>query len=164
VVEDLPPAIEMDVIPAMLENTAAPKGVRIVAAGIRKHTEWRRFLHCCRSRRYNISLICPRIQATGRHYTSSGHIPWQNCGSGDGPSDHLHYYWSTMAKRLGRRGLECLHHCPPCGILAGTEEPLERHMVRCPNGGTRHRLHDGLVGVIKSILKDAGVPDASLVV
>jgi len=36
-------------------------------------------------------------------------------------------------------------------------------VVRCPNGGIRHLLHARLVGVIKTILREAGVPDAALV-
>jgi len=36
-------------------------------------------------------------------------------------------------------------------------------VVRCPNGGMRHILHSNLVGVIKSCLRDAGVPNASIV-
>ncbi len=48
-------------------------------------------------------------------------------------------------------------------MLAGAEESLERHVVRCPNGDMRHLMHAGLVGVIKLILKKAGVPDALVV-
>ncbi len=36
-------------------------------------------------------------------------------------------------------------------------------MVRCSNGGRRHLFHAWLVGVIKIILREAGVPDAALV-
>ena len=36
-------------------------------------------------------------------------------------------------------------------------------MVRCPNGGMRHLFHACLVRVIKVILKEAGVPDSSMV-
>ncbi len=36
-------------------------------------------------------------------------------------------------------------------------------MIRCPNGGMRHLFHAGLVGVIKAILKEASVPNASVV-
>jgi len=43
------------------------------------------------------------------------------------------------------------------------DESLERHVVRCPNGGMRHLLPSGLVGVIRSCLRDAGVPDAAIV-
>ena len=43
VAEDLPPTIEMDVIPTLMESTAAPKGIRFVAARIGKLTEWRQF-------------------------------------------------------------------------------------------------------------------------
>jgi len=42
-VEDLTPAIETDVVPELLESVAAPKGVRFVAAKVRKITEWRHF-------------------------------------------------------------------------------------------------------------------------
>ncbi len=40
---------------------------------------------------------------------------------------------------------------------------MERHVIRCPNGGVRHLFHAGLVGVIKNILKEARVPDALVV-
>ena len=36
-------------------------------------------------------------------------------------------------------------------------------MVRCPNGGMRHLFHACLVGVIKVILRESGVPDVSVV-
>ena len=43
VVEDLTPTIKTDVGPELLESVAAPKGVRFVAAKVRKITEWRHF-------------------------------------------------------------------------------------------------------------------------
>ncbi len=43
------------------------------------------------------------------------------------------------------------------------DESLDRHVVRCPNGGMRHLLHIGLVNIIKAILRDAGVPEAAVV-
>ena len=69
----------------------------------------------------------------------------------------------TGVHSLGRHRLTTLHHCPQCGVQAGEEESLERHVVRCPNGGMRHVFHVGLVGVIKLILREVGVPDASVV-
>ena len=38
-----------------------------------------------------------------------------------------------------------------------------RHVVRCPGGGMRHLFHAGLVGVVKHILREVGVPDATSV-
>ncbi len=69
----------------------------------------------------------------------------------------------TRAQSLGRLRLTTMRHCPQCGVQAGEEESLERHVVRCPNGGMRHLFHAGLVGVIKAILREAGVPDAAVV-
>ncbi len=69
----------------------------------------------------------------------------------------------TSAQSLGRHALATMGHCPQCGIKAGEQESLERHVVRCPNGGMRHLFHAGLVSVFKSILKEVAVPDASIV-
>ncbi len=69
----------------------------------------------------------------------------------------------TGAQCLGRLRMIAMHHCPQCGIQAREDESLERHVVRCPNGGMRHLLHSGLVVVISSFLRDAGVPYASIV-
>ena len=52
---------------------------------------------------------------------------------------------------------------PNAACQAGQAESLERHVVTCPNGGMRHLFHSGLVGVIRTILRDAGVPYASVV-
>ena len=35
--------------------------------------------------------------------------------------------------------------------------------MRCPNGGMRHRMHYGLVQVLKSISKDVGIPGIAIV-
>jgi hypothetical protein len=45
VAQDLPPTIQTDVTPSMDVDAAAPKGVRFVAAGLRKLSEWRAFFH-----------------------------------------------------------------------------------------------------------------------
>jgi hypothetical protein len=42
-VEDLPTAIEEEVIPELHESTAVPKGIRFIAAKLRKVAEWRHF-------------------------------------------------------------------------------------------------------------------------
>jgi len=40
---------------------------------------------------------------------------------------------------------------------------LERHVIRCPNGGMRHLFHARLVGAIKTIMREVNVPDAAVV-
>ena len=61
-------------------------------------------------------------------------------------------------------GAACL--CPQCDHYpAGSPESLmERHSVRCPNGGQRHYMHAGLVSVIVTIMLMAGVPNKSSIV
>jgi hypothetical protein len=56
----------------------------------------------------------------------------------------------TRAPSLGRHMLTTMHQCPQCGVNAGEEESLERHVVRWPNGGMLHLFHAGMVGVIGS--------------
>ena len=36
--------------------------------------------------------------------------------------------------------------------------------MRSPNGGMRHMIHVGLVGVLISILKDVGLPNMAVVI
>ena len=71
----------------------------------------------------------------------------------------------TGSAALGKDQLDSSATCPQCDHPAGTPESLERHSVRCPNGGQRHYMHAaGLVSVIVSILLMAGVPKSSIIV
>ena len=67
------------------------------------------------------------------------------------------------APNLGRKRLTSSTRCPQCGLSASVVESLERHAVRCPNGGMRHMMHYGQVQVSKSIIKDVGIPDIAVV-
>ena len=64
---------------------------------------------------------------------------------------------------LGKDQLDVGAACPQCDHPAGSPESLERHSVRCPNGGQRHYMHAGLVSVIVAILLMAGVPKSSII-
>jgi hypothetical protein len=69
----------------------------------------------------------------------------------------------TGAPSLGRERISSSTRCPQCGLSATADESLERHVVRCPNGGMRHSMHYGLVQILKSIIKDVGIPDTAVV-
>jgi hypothetical protein len=69
----------------------------------------------------------------------------------------------TGAPCLGRERITSSTRCPQCGLTASTDESQERHVVRCPNGGMCHIMHYGLVQVPKSIIKDVGIPEISVV-
>ena len=64
---------------------------------------------------------------------------------------------------LGKDQLDVGAACPQCDHPAGSPGSLERHSVRCPNGGQRHYMHAGLVSVIVAILLMAGVPKSSII-
>ena len=160
-VEDLPATIEVDPLPNLQECTGAPKGIRFIAAKIRKITEWRRFFD-----------LHQRTQASDQPklLTHAGHgsvtVLQSDTPLGQRASAEIARATIrriTGAHSLGRHKLTALQHCPQCGVQGGQTESLERHVIRCPNGGMRHLLHAGLVGIIKAILREAGVPDASIV-
>ena len=69
----------------------------------------------------------------------------------------------TGSAALGKDQLDVGAACPQCDHPAGIPESLERHSVRCPNGGQRHYMHAGLVSVIVTILLMAGVPKSSII-
>ena len=70
----------------------------------------------------------------------------------------------TGSAALGKDQLDTSATCPQCDHPAGSPESLERHSVRCPNGGQRHYMHAaGLVAVIVAILLMAGIPKSSIV-
>ena len=69
----------------------------------------------------------------------------------------------TSAPCFGRLRQSACSRCHKCGLATGSHESLERHVVRCPNGGMRHLMHDGLVRVFVSIFKDVGIPDTAVV-
>ena len=70
----------------------------------------------------------------------------------------------TGSAALGKDQLDTSATCTQCDHPAGSPEALERHSVRCPNGGQRHYMHAGLVAVIVAILLMAGIPKSSIVV
>jgi len=64
---------------------------------------------------------------------------------------------------MGRYRMSSRTNCPQCGLATGTRESLERHCVRCPNGGMRQMVYAGLIGVLRSILRGVGIPNMAVV-
>ncbi len=145
----------------MHRSTSAPKGVRYIATKIQKLTEWKHFFDL-QSR--TLERDQPKLITHARH----GSVTILQSDRSLGKHASLKIARTTIrritcAQSLGRYMLAEIHHCPQCGIQAGEHESQERHVVWCPNGEMRHFFHARLVGVIKAVLKYAGVPDASVV-
>ncbi|WP_210160275.1 hypothetical protein, partial [Escherichia coli] len=68
----------------------------------------------------------------------------------------------TGAPSLGWERLSSSTRCRQCGLFDSADELLERHVVHCPNGDMRHRMHYGMVQVLKSIIKDVGIRDIAI--
>jgi hypothetical protein len=149
-VEDLPNTIDDEQLPELHASTAAPKGVRYIAARIRKMRDWRIFftLHNRTPARDQPKLLT---------HAGHGSVTMLQSDTPLGQRVSAEIARTTIrritgAQSLGRHHLTALKHCPQCGVQAGEEESLERHVVQCPNGGMRHLFHAWLVGVIKTIL------------
>jgi hypothetical protein len=158
---DLCPTLQLDVTPPLSQAVVAPKGVRFVASGLRKLTEWRSFftLHGSSSSENKPKLL-----------THSGHGNVSILHSDIPPGRADSALTARMpirriigAPSLGRERLASFTRCPQCGLSASAVESLERNVVRCPNGGMRHMMHYGLVQVLKSIIKDVGKRDIAVV-
>jgi hypothetical protein len=161
IVEDIPTTIDAEDLPELHESTAAPKGVRYIASRIQKLMDWRHFftLH-----RRTPARDQPKLLTHVGHGSITllqSDIPLGHHTSAKIARTTIRRI--TRARSLGRHRLTTMQHCPQCGVQAREAESLQRHVVRCPNGGMRHLFPAGLVGVIKVILKEAGVPDATLV-
>ena len=139
VVEDLPTTIEDEPLPQLHQATTAPRGIRFIAAKLRKLTEWRHFFQV---HQRTAARDQPKLLAHARH----GSVTVLHSDTPLGQRASVEVARTTIkritgAVSLGRRKSKALHHCPQCGIQAGQVESLERHVVRCPNGGMRHLLH-----------------------
>jgi len=161
VAQDLSSTIQTDVIPSLDAVAAAPKGVRIVVAGLRKISEWRAFFHL-----HSIapSSSEPKFLIHSDHGVVSimrSDIP--NGRAVSSSTTRATIRRITGAPCLGRLKLSAGTHCPQCGLTTTSGESLERHVVRCPNGGMRHMMHVGLANVLVSILKDVGEPCMAVV-
>jgi len=159
--QDLNPTLQLDVTPPLSQAAAAPKGVRFVASRLRKLIEWRAFLSLQASSSYENK---PKL------LTHSGHGSVSILHSDIPPGRAVSALTTRMTIRritgapsLGRERITSSTRCPLCGLTASIDESLERHVVRCPNGGMRHRMHYGVVQVLKSIIKDVGIPEISVV-
>jgi hypothetical protein len=111
VVEDLPPTIETDVIPALLESTAAPKSIRFVAARIRKQTdEWRNVFTLLSASEIHHQ---PKLLTHAWHGSVTilqADIPLDMTSSAATARATIRKI--NNAQSLGRHKLTCLHHCP----------------------------------------------------
>ena len=160
--QDLGPTLQLEVTPPLSQAAAAPKGVRFVASGLRKLTEWRSFFTLlCTSSPTNKPKL---LTHTGHGSVSILHSDIPHGRVSSALTARMTIRRITGAPTLGRERLTpSSTRCPQCGLSATAEESLERHVVRCPNGGMRHKMHSGLVQVIKSIIKDVGIPDIAVV-
>ena len=159
--QDLLPSKCTEVTPHLVEAAAAPKGVKFIATNIRKIADLRAFF---------CFLSSAPISTKPKLLTHSSHGSVSIMFS-DMPFSSAIFAPTARAtiKRIGGApylGMHCLSpsiRYPQCGLTKGTSEFLERHSLRFPNGGVRHMTRAALVGVLRSILMDVGVPDMAAI-
>ena len=160
VIEDLLPTIPMDAIPRLDEIAPAPEGVRFIDFGIKRLSDFRAFF----------SLLFKSLPYQAKLLIHSGHGNVSILLS-DIPLDRAAFAITARATIRRINGAPCMgrHRLfsrttyPQCGLVTRSEESLKHHCVRCPNGGMRHMMRAGLVGVLRSILRDVDIPDMAVV-
>ena len=115
-VGDLPATIEEEFLPELHESTTTPKGIRLIAAKLRKLTEWRHF--------FDLHKRTPSRDQP-KQLTHAGHgsvivlrsdIPLGQRVLAEIAKTTIRRI--TCAKSLGRHSLTTLQHCPQCGVQA----------------------------------------------
>jgi hypothetical protein len=162
IVEDLPITLEEEPLSELHQATTTPKCIRFIATNLRKLTEWRHFfdLHQRTPARDQPKLLTHA--GHGSVTVLQSNIPLEQRASAEIVRTTIRRITGVVS--LGRHGLTALQHCPQCGVQAGQAESLERHVVKCPNRGDAKFLSRGTRRDIKTILREAGVPNASAVV
>ena len=140
----------------MQEAARAPKGVRFVAACLRRLDEWRTFLSLLESAPLATQ---PRLLSHSGH----GSVAIINSDIPLGRSTSTTLARTTIRRICGAPSLGDLPpgcrspSCPQCGLPPGYLEALERHVSRYPNGGARHLMHHGLIKTLRGIVEEFGV-------
>jgi hypothetical protein len=134
------------------EAARASKGVRFGATGLRRLHDWRTFL-------YVLADAPPSTKPKLLSHVGHGRVTILASDTPLGRSASTPLARTTIRRICGAPSLGNTPHglrspsCPQCDMLASTPEALERHVARCPSGGTRHVMHHGL---IKTIMGDCG--------
>jgi hypothetical protein len=122
-VEDLPSTIDDEDLPKLHESTAAPKGIRYIAARVRKMTDWRKFftLH-----NKTPAGDQPKLLTHAGH----GSVTLLQSDTPLGRQASAEIARTTIrriigAQSLGRHSLTTMRHCPRCGVPARDGKALE---------------------------------------
>ena len=158
---DIPYTINPDVLPPLLEAAGKLKGFRYIAAGIRKLVNWRDFFDT-----YNSAPQAEKIKLLSHAGHGSVSVLLANTPRTRNVSAQavrVTIRRVTGSAALGSDRLQPGTTCKVCDLPASADpEALERHSVRCPNGGQRHFMHSGLVMVLLNVLLEAGVPRSTI--
>jgi hypothetical protein len=163
VAHDLYPTICTEVTPPLNATAAAFKGVKFIAAWLRKLDEWRAFFLLLSTVSIAIKPKLLTHSGLGNVSTLHSDIPHDRAVSALGARATIRRI--TRASYLCRHRLSAASRCSQCGLTMGFEESLDSHAVsvQCPNGGMRHMMHARLVGAIRSIVRDIGLPDMEVI-
>ena len=160
---DLQDTINCEVLPPLEQAAGKPRGYKYIAAGLRRLAEWRSFMdvHSNSSPSEQTKLLTH----SGHGSVSALKLDTTQAKAVSPQCARVMIRRITGSAALGKDQLDSSATCTQCDHPAGSPEALlERHSVRCPNGGQRHYMHAGLVAVIVAILLMAGIPKSSIVV
>jgi len=156
VAKDVLPTVVTDVVPLGTVSPGSTRGVKHVAAGIRRLTDWWRFLDNLRASPGHIRTRL--LTHSGHGSVSVLHTDTPQASNVSAEAARVTIRRLTGAPALGRRQCGPTAACPVCDTRGGAKESLEQHAVRCPAGGARAFMHAGLITTLQKVLKEAGVP------
>ncbi len=153
--KDLPQTVETAVVPTGCLSPGPARGIRHVAAGLRRLQDWRKFLDILSASPTQVRTKL--LSHSGHGSVSVLHSDIHHAGNVSAEAARVTIRRLTGAPALGRRQRGPTHACPVCDTRGSVPEALEQHAVRCPAGGARAYMHAGLITTLQKVLQEAGV-------
>ena len=152
--KDLLPTVDTDVLPTCPISPGSARGVKHIAASMRRLFDWRRFMDLLGSSPDQVRTKLLTHYGHGSVSVLLAYIPHAKNVSAE--ASRVTIRRVTGAPALGRRQCGPRDVCFVCDTRGNAPESLEQHAVRCPAGGARAFMHDGLISTLQKVLQEAG--------
>ena len=147
------PTVDTDVIPLGRLSPGSTRGIKHVAALIRRLSDWRLFLDILGASPDHISTKLLTNCDHGNVSVLYTNTPHANNVSAEAARVTIRRV--TEAPALGHRQCGPTSACPVCDTRGNAKESPEQHAVRCPAGGARAFMHAWLITTLQKVLKEA---------
>ena len=150
VAKELSHAVDPDVIPLDCLSPGSTRGIKHVAADLRRLTDWRRFLDILGA---FLAQVCSKLLTHSGHGSVSFlHSDIHHVSNVSAEAACVTIRRVTGAPTLGRRQRGPSDACPMCDTRGNAPKSREQHAVRCPACGASAYMHAWLISTLQKVL------------